>query len=314
MDFTSFLEPLNKLHDCNLCPRECHEDRFTEKLGYCKSDASFNISSICIHKGEEPAISGGNGICNIFFTHCNLQCIYCQNYQISDNRISGKSTVMELDEVIRQVTKILDSGINRVGFVSPSHFIQQVKIIIRCIQSLGYDPVWVYNTNGYDKPETLRSLEGMINVYLPDFKYMESWLACEYSDAPDYTEVVRRALKEMFRQKGATLHTGKDGTAESGMIIRHLVLPGHTENSLKVLNFIAEELSPDLHFSLMSQYYPTPRVSCHPKLKNTVSAEEYSVIVSEMDRLGMYNGWIQELDSAANYRPDFESEHPFDKS
>ena len=314
MDFTSFLEPLGKLHDCDICPRECHEDRFTEKLGYCKSDTSFNISSICIHKGEEPAISGGNGICNIFFTHCNLQCIYCQNYQISDNRISGKSTVMELDEVIRQVTKILDSGINRVGFVSPSHFIQQVKIIIRCIQSLGYDPVWVYNTNGYDKPETLRSLEGMINVYLPDFKYMEPWLACEYSDAPDYPEVASRALKEMLRQKGATLHVGKDGTAESGMIIRHLVLPGHTENSLKVLNFIAEELSPDLYISLMSQYYPTPRVRCHPKLKNTVTEEEYTMIASAMEKFGMENGWIQELSSESHYRPDFESEHPFDKS
>ena len=314
MDFTSFLEPLGKLHDCDLCPRECHADRFSEKLGHCKSDASFNISSICIHHGEEPAISGENGLCNIFFTHCNLQCIYCQNYQISDNRISGKSTVMELNEVIRQVTKILDSGINRVGFVSPSHFIPQVKIIIRCIQSLGYDPVWVFNTNGYDKPDTLRSLKGMINVYLPDFKYMEPALAGEYSDAPDYPEVATRALKEMFRQKGAILHTGKDGTAESGMIIRHLVLPGHKENSLKVLNFIAGELSPDLHISLMSQYYTTPRVSNHPKLKNTVSAEEYSVIVSEMDRLGMYNGWIQELSSASNYRPDFEKQHPFGNS
>jgi len=313
MDFTSFLEPLGKLHDCDICPRECHENRFSEKLGYCKSDASFNISSICIHKGEEPAISGRNGICNIFFTHCNLQCIYCQNYQISDNRISGKSMVMELDEVIRQVTKILDSGINRVGFVSPSHFIPQVKIIIQCIKSLGYDPVWVFNTNGYDKPETLRSLEGMIHVYLPDHKYMESALAGEYSDAPDYPEVAARALKEMFRQKGATLHFGKDGTAESGMIIRHLVLPRHTGNSLKVLNFIAEELSPNLHISLMSQYYPTPRVSCHPRLNATVSIEEYSLIVSELDRLGMYNGWIQELSSASHYRPDFEKEHPFDK-
>lgn len=314
MDFTSFLEPLGKLHDCDLCPRECHEDRFSEKLGYCKSDASFNISSICIHKGEEPAISGENGICNIFFTHCNLQCIYCQNYQISDNRISGKSTVMELEEVIRQVTKILDSGINRVGFVSPSHFIPQVKIIIRCIQSLGYNPVWVFNTNGYDKPDTLRSLEGMIHVYLPDFKYMEPILADEYSDAPDYPEVAARALKEMFRQKGAILHTGKDGIAESGMIIRHLVLPGHNENSLKVLNFIAEELSPELHISLMSQYYPTHRVNCHPKLKNTVPGKEYALIVSELDRLGMYNGWIQELGSASNYRPDFEKEHPFGNS
>ncbi len=314
MDFTSFLEPLDKLHDCDLCPRECHDDRFTEKLGYCKSDASFNISSICIHKGEEPAISGENGICNIFFTHCNLQCIYCQNYQISDNNISVKLTGIELDVVIRQVTEILDSGINRVGFVSPSHFIPQVKIIIRCIQSLGYKPVWVFNTNGYDKPETLRSLEGMIDVYLPDFKYMEADLADEYSDAPEYPEVAACALQEMFRQKGGTLHIGKDGTAESGMIIRHLVLPGHTENSLKVLNFMAEELSPNLHISLMSQYYPTPRVSRHPKLTNTVSIKEYSVIVSEMDRLGISKGWIQELSSASDYNPDFDKKHPFDKS
>jgi putative pyruvate formate lyase activating enzyme len=314
MDFTSFLEPLGKLHDCDLCPHECHTDRFSEKLGTCKSDASFNISSICIHHGEEPAISGENGICNIFFTHCNLQCIYCQNYQISDNCISGISTVMELNEVIRQVTKILDSGINRVGFVSPSHFIPQVNIIIRCIQSLGYDPVWVFNTNGYDKPDTLRSLEGMIDVYLPDFKYMESELADEYSGAPDYPEMATRALKEMFRQKGDILHTAEDGTAESGMIIRHLVLPGNTGNSLNVLNFIAEELSLDLHISLMSQYYPTPHVKCHPKLKNTVSAKEYALIVAEMDRLGMYNGWIQELSSASDYQPDFDKEHPFGNS
>ena len=314
MDFTTFLAPLDKLHDCDICPRECHADRFSENLGYCKSDASFNISSIFVHKGEEPPISGENGICNIFFTHCNLQCIYCQNYQISDNRISGKSTEMELNEVIRKVTTILDSGINRVGFVSPSHFIPQVKIIIQCIESLGYDPVWVYNSNGYDKPETLRLLEGIIHVYLPDLKYMESVLAGEYSDAPDYPEVAARALKEMFRQKGAILHFGKDDTAESGIIIRHLVLPGHTDNSLKVLNFIAEELSPRLHISLMSQYYPTPRVSCHPRLNTTVSIEEYSLIVAELDRLGMDNGWIQELSSSSHYRPDFDTCNPFEKT
>jgi putative pyruvate formate lyase activating enzyme len=201
-----------------------------------------------------------------------------------------------------------------VGFVSPSHFIPQVKIIIQCIRSLGYDPVWVFNTNGYDKTETLRSLEGIIDVYLPDLKYMESGLAGEYSDAPDYPEVAARALQEMFRQKGATILFGKDGTAESGMIIRHLVLPGNTGNSLKVLNFIAEELSPNLHVSIMSQYYPIPQVSWHPRLNTAISIKDYSLIVSELDQLGMYNGWIQELNSALDYRPDFEKEHPFDKS
>lgn len=314
MDFQSFHDLIDKLHDCDLCPRDCHADRFSAKPGYCKSDASFNISSICIHRGEEPAISGEEGICNIFFSHCNLQCIYCQNFQISDNSVPEKSTAMDPEEVIRQVTAILDSGISRVGFVSPTHCIPQVKIIIQTILSLGYKPVWVYNSNGYDKPETLRSLEGMIDVYLPDFKYMESGLAEEYSDAPGYPVVAALALKEMFRQKGAVLHTGKDGTAESGIIVRHLVLPGHSDNSLKVLKFISEELSPKLHISLMSQYYPTPRVSCHPKLNNTVSAKEYDLVVTEMENLGMHNGWIQELDSSSHYRPDFNGEHPFNAS
>jgi putative pyruvate formate lyase activating enzyme len=311
MDFTSFLKPLEQLHDCDLCPRECHADRFYDSLGTCKSGVSFNISSICIHHGEEPAISGEKGICNIFFTHCNLQCIYCQNYQISDNHFPAKSTEMGLGDVIQQVTGILDAGITRVGFVSPSHFIPQVKIIISVIESLGYKPVWVFNTNGYDKVETLRSFEGIIDVYLPDLKYMKSDLAGEYSGAYDYPEVSALALKEMYRQKGAVLHLDKEGTAESGIIIRHLVLPGQIDNSLKVLRFIAEELSPKLHLSLMSQYYPTPHVICHPTLNRTVSPEEYSTVVSEMDRLGLFKGWIQELNSAAFYRPDFEREQPF---
>lgn len=311
MEFTSFLAPLEDLHDCSFCPRECHADRFSDKLGYCKSDASFNIASICIHKGEEPAISGSQGICNIFFAHCNLQCIYCQNFQISDNKIPGHSMKVDLEKVIRQVTTILDSGINRVGFVSPSHFIPQVKIIIQCIHSLGYKPVWVFNTNGYDKPETLRSLEGIIDVYLPDFKYMENDLASGYSDAPGYPEVATRALKEMFRQKGSVLHVDNDGVATSGLIVRHLVLPGHQENSLKVLRFIAEELSPKLHISLMSQYYPTPRVSCNPELKTTVSREEYDAVKEELDHLGMFNGWVQELSSSSHYQPDFGRDHPF---
>lgn len=314
MDFTPFLDSLDKLHDCDLCPRECHADRFSEKLGYCKSDASFNIASICIHHGEEPAISGENGICNIFFTHCNLQCIYCQNYQISDNHVSGKSTIMELNEIVRQVTNILDTGINSVGFVSPSHFIPQAKIIIQSIHLLGYKPVWIFNTNGFDKVKTLRSLEGMIDVYLPDFKYMVSDLAKEYSDTPDYPEVATLALKEMFRQKGSALHLNPDGIAQSGMIIRHLVLPAQQENSLKVLNFIAEELSPRLHISLMSQYFPAPRVSCHPKLNKTVTPEEYFFITAELERLGMYHGWVQELTSAVNYQPDFEKEKPFEEN
>jgi len=312
MDYSSFLSPLEELRDCTLCPRNCHADRFSSKPGYCKSGVSFNISSVCIHRGEEPVISGKDGICNIFFTNCNLQCIYCQNWQISANRKERNYNEMPLEMVIREITAILDGGINMIGFVSPSHLIPQMRIIINILDSLGYNPVKVYNTNGYDKPETLKSFEGIIDVFLTDFKYMDTLLAKEYSDAADYPQVAAKALKEMFRQKGAALHLSSDGKAESGIIIRHLVLPGQMENSRKVLRFIAEEISTKLHISLMSQYYPTPGVSCHPILKRPLKQDEYNAVVDEMNILGFSNGWIQELESKHNYQPDFQRKHPFE--
>jgi putative pyruvate formate lyase activating enzyme len=313
MDFAPFLSPLEELRACSFCPRNCHADRFSLKRGYCKSGASFNVSSVCIHRGEEPVISGTDGICNIFFTNCNLQCIYCQNWQISRNRKERNSTEMSLEILIREITSILDTGINMIGFVSPSHMIPQMKVIINVLNSLGYNPVKVYNTNGYDRMETIKSLEGIIDVFLPDFKYMNSQISAGYSDASDYPEVASLALKEMYRQKGSVLHLSANGTAESGIIIRHLVLPGQVDNSRKVLRFIAEEISSKLHISLMSQYYPTPDVSCHPTLKRSLYQEEYNAIVDEMNNLGFANGWIQELDSRHNYRPDFQRKHPFEK-
>jgi putative pyruvate formate lyase activating enzyme len=219
---------------------------------------------------------------------------------------------MDPEEVLRQVTAILDRGIKRVGFVSPTHFIPQMLAIIRETEKRGYKPVWVYNSNGYDKVSTLRRLEGIIDVYLPDLKYMDSAISGSYSGAADYPERVQQALKEMYRQKGAVLHTGTDGTVVSGIIIRHLVLPGETENSLDSLRFIAGELSPRMHVSLMSQYYPTPAVSCHPKLNRVVTREEYNLVTAEMEKLGLRNGWIQEPESHEHYRPDFLKEHPFE--
>lgn len=305
-------ELLELLYDCTLCPRNCHANRVSGKTGYCRSDASLNISAICIHKGEEPVISGRNGICNIFFTNCNLQCIFCQNHQISNRYISRNLSAMNLEDVVSEVAAILDTGINMVGFVSPSHFIPQMLIIIEAIRSSGYNPKWVYNSNGYDKPESLRMLEGIIDVYLPDLKYMDELLALELSDAKDYPDFACMALKEMFKQKGSTLVLSKDETADSGLIIRHLVLPGQVENSLRIMRFIAEELSPRVHVSLMSQYYPVPRVSNHPFLNRGVSNDEYNIIVEEMELLGMTKGWIQDFESMEHYRPDFTNTHPFE--
>ncbi len=314
MDFPFTSEMIIELHDCAICPRNCHANRFSKKPGYCNTSASLSISSICVHRGEEPPISGADGICNIFFTGCNLQCIFCQNYQISNKRFSRAANERPLSVILDQITSILDKGINRVGFVSPSHCIPQMKLIIKGLHSIGYRPKMVFNTNAYDRVETIRSLEGIIDVYLPDFKYMEEKLAKDYSDAKDYPEVASSAIKEMYRQKGAALHLDEFGRAESGIIIRHLVLPGHIENSLKVLQHIATEISAKIHISLMSQYYPTPQVSCHPELNRTLTAAEYREVAGEMENLGMENGWIQELGSTSHYKPDFERINPFEES
>jgi len=312
MDFHFPSEWAQELGCCSICPRNCYADRFSDKQGYCNTGAGFNVSSVCIHHGEEPPISGKEGICNIFFTGCNLQCIYCQNYQISNKNVYRLEKDPSLNGILDKIIPILDKGITRVGFVSPSHCIPQMKQIIDGIHSSGYKPVIVFNTNAYDKVETIRSLEGMVDVYLPDFKYMENKLADDYSDAADYPETASSAIKEMYRQKGAALHLDENEAALSGIIIRHLVLPGHIENSLNVLRHIANEISPKLHISLMSQYYPTPQVSCHPVLNRTVTATEYKTVTDEMDNLGMENGWVQEIESTTNYQPDFNKPHPFE--
>ncbi len=298
------------LEHCRLCPRSCGADRFSD-TGFCKSDALFRVSSVCVHKGEEMVISGEKGICNIFFPHCNLQCIYCQNWDISRNENSTLPEAVGYGELIRMICSVMDRTENIVGFVSPSHYIPQMLAIIRGIREAGRNPVFVYNTNGYDKVETLRMLEGIIDVYLPDFKYMDSNLALCYSQAGDYPEVASAALKEMFRQKGSTLMLNNRGVAERGIIVRHLVLPGATEQSIEVLRHIAEEISTDLHISLMSQYYPPSPVKHQSELNRTLFYEEYRHVVDALYEFGFHRGWTQELESHANYRPDFSDEKPF---
>ncbi len=301
------------LGDCTLCPRECHANRLKGGSGYCGIGSGLNIASICIHRGEEPAVCGPDGICNIFFSGCNLKCKFCQNHEISR---SGKTTAnreMTLEKVLDQIEEILLKGINSVGFVSPSHVIPQVKAIIRGLNQRGIKPVTVYNTSGYDKPETLRNISELIDVFLPDYKYCTPETALEFSDAYDYPVVAIKALKEMYYQKGSTLRVDDNGMAENGLIIRHLVLPGHMQESKKVLMSVAEELSTGVHLSLMSQYYPTEYVKDHPQLNRSLYKEEYYEIVEFMESLGFRNGWVQEMESYKSYRPDFSGDNPFDK-
>ncbi|OFY44591.1 MAG: hypothetical protein A2Z69_01180, partial [Bacteroidetes bacterium RBG_13_44_24] len=245
---------------CKLCPRECRVNRFEGGGGYCGMDAGLNIASICIHRGEEPPISGPGGICNIFFAGCNLHCIYCQNYDISRPGRESLKTPQSLNSVLDHIENLLSAGIIAVGFVSPSHVVPQVKAIIRGLNARGHNPITVYNTNSYDKSDVIDSLEGFIDVWLPDYKYVTPGTAKEYSDAYDYPDVALKAMRRMYYQKGSVLQMDEKGRAENGILIRHLVLPGHAEESKKVLRTIADELSPGIHLSLMSQYHPTYEV------------------------------------------------------
>jgi putative pyruvate formate lyase activating enzyme len=302
----------NTLKKCTLCPHNCGADRFAGNSGYCRSDFHYNISSIVAHKGEEPPISSVNGICNIFFSHCNLQCVYCQNFQISCNTSAHSSKYWNFEKILANIQQQLDAGCKAIGFVSPSHQIPQMVSIIRAFEHHTPKPIFVYNTNGYDKVETLKELEGLIEIYLPDLKYLDKTLSSQLSDVKDYPEIAKNALKEIFRQKGTTLRYMDEHHAESGMIIRHLVLPGYVQNSLEVLHFIAEELSPKVHISLMSQYYPVNKAMNYKNINQALSKREYDLVVNEAEKLGLTNGWIQELESRDHYKPDFESEHPFE--
>jgi len=351
---------LQALRDCTLCPRECHADRFAGPYGYCQTGVGFNIGAICIHKGEEPVLVGRTGICNVFFSHCNLQCRYCQNYQISFNTVSGfpaltscdkrnnldyicnagkqrnksddflssgskfpsfrggdfnaifsPALVMTLEETVGRIESILAQGVSCVGFVSPSHMLLQMKLIIERLRQKGYSPVFVMHTNAYDKVEQLAALEGYIDVFLPDFKYADTPLAADYSDAAEYPAIAKAALKEMFRQKGVEIKLNKAGIIQKGLIIRHLVLPGQLENTKKCLRFIAEELSPQVHISLMAQYTPTPVVETEPELNRTLTVEEYETVLAQMEELGLEQGWIQTLNSAYHYQPDFTQKKIF---
>ncbi|MCL2790319.1 MAG: 4Fe-4S cluster-binding domain-containing protein [Desulfobulbus sp.] len=302
--------PPFSLQICRLCPRRCGCDRTAGSHGFCRTDAGLNIAAITLHRGEEPAISGPLGICNVFFGHCNLQCRFCQNHQISrnDQTIQGAWSLAQATEAI---VAILKTGVERLGFVSPSHMAPQMVAIINEVRRHGFRPVIVYNSNGYDRVQTLQALEDWVDVYLPDCKYSDAELARTLSGSADYPEVAAAALTEMYRQKGNLLHLDDNGLALRGLIVRHLVLPGAIPNSLNVLRFLASRLSPRLTLSLMAQYQPTAAVADLPPFNRSLCPEEYDQVVAELDRLGFAHGWLQDVASAGYYNPDFSRSTPF---
>lgn len=313
---------------CILCPRSCGADRSSSTsltrngsgLGFCGAPAALEVSAVCIHRGEEPPL---NPIVNVFFSHCNLHCIYCQNSDISaasvDPAYVHYRTVDSLADKINALLSSLSEemgecpGAPLLGLVTAAHYADLIPALLEAIHTrLSVSPTVVYNSSGYESVDTLRSLEGLVDIYLPDFKYMDSVLAARYSHAPDYPDVATAALMEMTRQVGTGLKTDDNGIAYRGLIVRHLVLPGHVDNSLAVLDHLADPsvCSSLPTLSLMAQYYP-PSATLPAPLDRTLTQEEYDTVANRYNILG-FDGWLQELQSQSNYRPDFSrTENPF---
>ncbi|MCQ2958719.1 MAG: radical SAM protein [Bacteroidales bacterium] len=295
------------LSNCTLCPHKCSVNRAEGKLGFCKLDSGLHIANISLHKGEEPIEGSENGVCNVFFSHCNLRCVYCQNYQISQPDTIVRNEITDYENAVNQIVAILRGDVNFLGFVSPNSHIPQMLKIIELVNEKGFFPKIIYNTNAYENVETLKMLEDIVDVYLPDFKYADNELGLKLSGIPHYCETALSAIQEMYRQKKNVLSENNPV-----LIIRHLVLPNHVENSIKALDLIAENISVDVFVSLMAQYFPVYKALKNDSINRILTKQEYYFVLDKLDELGFENGWTQLLDSNYYYQPDFNKENPFE--
>jgi putative pyruvate formate lyase activating enzyme len=302
----------SRLACCDICPRECHVDRLECEVGFCHSGRLPIVSSVCTHKGEEPAISGSRGSGTIFFGNCNMRCVYCQNYQISQNWEKQKSKEIDCHTLAERMLYLQDDlDCHNVNFVSPSHFVPQlVRAVLEAVP-MGLRVPLAYNTSGYDSIASLQELDGIISIYLPDLRYASDKWAKKFSHAPGYVAQARQAIKEMYRQVG-DLTVDEFGLAQRGLIVRHLILPNGPAGCEESLTWLARELSPTVAVSIMSQYLPLHLARRIPLLSRKISTAEYEAVLQLLHDKGIENGWIQEMGASEDYVPNFEQEgHPF---
>lgn len=288
---------------CNLCPRACRVDRDALGRGYCSMTNELTIARAALHMWEEPCISGEEGSGTVFFTGCPLKCVFCQNRKIAIGQMGKQISVERLVEIFFELK---EQGANNINLVTPTHFVPQIKEALICAKEQGLALPIVYNTSSYERVETLRMLDGLIDVYLPDMKYYSRELAQKYSNAPDYFEVADAAIAEMIRQVGTPRF--EQEKIKKGVIVRHMILPGCTKDSKAIIRHLLEKYGTDIYISIMNQYTPMEGMLDYPELQRRITKREYSKVVDFAIELGLEQGFIQEGETAMeSFIPDFES-------
>lgn len=302
-----------KENRCRLCPRECAVDRKNGERGVCGQTEGLKVARAALHFWEEPCISGKNGSGAVFFSGCALHCVYCQNREIANGTVGKEISVGRLAEIFLE---LMEQGANNINLVTPGHFVPQIVEALEMARGQGMKLPVVYNTSSYENVDTLKKLEGIVDIYLPDFKYMSEVLGEKYSHAPDYAVVAKAAIAEMFRQTGTPVFEGNGGGEEEealikrGTIVRHLILPGQTEDSKAVLRYLYETYGDGIFISIMNQFTPlSSSLTAYPELNRKLTEAEYDEVVDYAIELGIENGYIQEGETAEeSFIPAFDGE------
>ncbi len=286
---------------CNLCPRNCNINR-GETIGVCGVGNTIRIGRIAPHFWEEPCISGEKGSGTIFFAGCNLKCVYCQNEKLSRAQVGQEYSV---EELAAEMIKLQELGAHNINLVTPTHYTLQIVLAVRMAKEKGLTIPIVYNTSGYEKVESLQLLDGLVDIYMPDFKYISSELAKKYSRADDYPQRAKEAIEEMVRQVGEAVFDD-EGMMKKGVLVRHLVLPGMVEQSKDVIRYLYETYKDKIFISIMNQYTPFGDLENFPELQRSLTEEEYEEVVNYAIELGVENGFIQEGETdSESFIPEF---------
>lgn len=295
---------LEELKECKLCPHRCKINRLEGKVGRCKATDKIKISLVSLHQFEEPCISGINGSGTIFFSNCNFNCVFCQNYKISQE---GMGQEVDIDFLAKSMIEQQEKGAHNINLVTPVMYVYHIIKAIKIAIKKGLKIPIIYNSNGYENIETLKMLEGYIDVYLPDFKYANNELGRKYSNINNYFEVTSKAITEMYEQVGPP-QLDENGIIKRGLIIRHLILPNEIENSKNVLKWIVDNIGKEVYVSIMAQYFPTYKAKQIKELNRKINNEEYKQIEDYIYEIGIENGYMQDLgEHEEEYVPDFKN-------